>query len=316
MNNLYFYPRLTDELKDECGLTTGKYEFSYSYQGNNYILEQKGSSFIKLMDPNEIWKIESEGITFTKTVSIAYPHLLVGSKGIACTDASIGICIMWTNKTLTQAGCILPNSDTETDIERICKFNYTFEPGSIKGDLELSVIFYLKKRADNILPGEEILINEEGVTIGEIETVVLDFNSIYMEFPVEELDSPTEPLWWVYFSQWDDPKVDLFDRENICLYLNPHYDACPMVGEKIKNLDLLIDIMAMTYFLIFQKIDEFQDALRATKEDLGLENNSICSIMHQFIECCPDTLHFESQEALLKSLQSNFRQMLKEGDNL
>ena len=185
----------------------------------------------------------------------------------------------------------------------------------IKGDLELSVILYLKKKADNILPGEEKLINEEGVTIGEIETVVLDFNSIYKEFPIEEYNSPTEPLWWVYFSQWEDPKVDLFDRENICLYLNPHYAACPMVGEEIKNLDLLIDIMATTYLLVFQKIGEDPEDMKATQQNLGLENNSICSIMHQFIESCPEPLHFESQEALLKSLHINIRMMLEEGDD-
>ena len=161
MNNLYFYPKLTDELKDACGLTTGKYVFSYSFQDNSYGLKQKGSSTIKLTDPLEIWKIESEGISFTKAVSIAYPHLLLGSNGIACADASIGICIMWTNKTLTQTGCILPESDIETDTGRICNFNHTFEPGLIKGDLELSVILYLKKKADNILPGDVYVRTKE-----------------------------------------------------------------------------------------------------------------------------------------------------------
>ena len=315
MNNLYFYPKLTDELKDASEITTGKYVFSYSFQNNNYGLKQKGSSTIKLTDPLDIWKIESEGISFTKTVSITYPRLLFGYAGIACTNASIGICIMWTNKTLTQTGCILPESDIETGTGRICNFNHTFEPGLIKGDLELSVILYLKKKADKILPGEEKLINEEGVTIGEIETVVLDFNSIYMEFPIEECDSHSEPLWWVYFSQWEDPKTDLFGKENICLYLNPHYATCPMVGEEIKNIDLLIDILATTYLLIFLKINENPEDLKATQQNLGLENNSICSIMHQFIESCPEQLHFENQEALLKSLHINIRQMLKEGDN-
>lgn len=312
MNNICFYPTLTDELKDECGIILADYVFSKAVQDIRLDYKRKGSSTIKISD--EDWKVETEGLSFIKTVKIAYPHLLFGPKGIACTNASIGICIMWTNKALTQTGCILPEYDSETDDGRICNFRYTFEPGLIKGDLELSIILYLKKKADTVLPGEEALINEEGVTIGEIETIVLDLNSIYMEFPIEEYNSPTEPLWWVYFSQWEDPKVDLFDKENLCLYLNPHYAACPMVGEEIKNLDLLIDIMATTYLMIFRKIDENPEDMNATQQNLGLENNSICSIMHQFIESCPEKLHFESQEALLKSLQINIRRMLQEGD--
>ncbi len=314
MNSILFYPELTDKLKNECGLTINKYVFNYEYQEKTYELKQKGTSTIKLSDPLEIWKIEDEGLSFSKTISIAYPNLLYGENGIACTNASIGICIMWTNKKLTQTGCILPVSDITTETGRVCCFNHTFEAGTIIGDLELSVIFYLKNRAEDILPGEEKLNNEEGVSLGEIENVLLDFNSIYMEFPIEEYSSSEEPLWWVYFSQWEDPKVDLFDKENLCLYLNPHYSACPMVGETIKNLDLLIDILSTTYLLIFQRIRENEEDYKATLDDTGLTNNSICSIMHQFIEQCRKPLHFESDEALLKSLQINIRLMLEEGD--
>ncbi len=313
MNSLFFYPKLTDEIIDSCGLVVGKYIFEYEYQDNTYGLKQKGSSTIKLSDPLEIWKIESEGLSFSKTVSIAYPEVLYGENGVACTNASVGICIMWTNKTLTQTGCILPVSDITTETGRVCSFNYTFDPGTIKGDLELSIIMYLQNRASDVLPGEEKLNNEEGVAIGEIETVVLDFNSIYMEFPIEEYNSAEEPLWWVYFSQWEDPKVDLFDKENICLFLNPYYSSCPMVGEVIKNLDLLIDILATTFLLIFQRIAENPEDMKATQDNLGLENNSICSIMHQFIERDNIPLRFESDEALHKSLQIKIRKML-EGD--
>lgn len=315
MNGLQFFPTLTTELKDICGITVGKYVFTYSYQDNTYELQQKGTSVIKLSEPLDIWKITDEGLSISKTIQIAYPRFLYGENGIACSGAEIGVCIFWTNKTLTQTGCILPESDVATEHGRTCRFDYTFEPGTIVGDLELSVVMYIKQKAETVLPGEEKLINETGVTIGEIETVVLDFNSIYMEFPIEEYKSPDEPLWWVFFSQWEDPKVDLFSRENICLYLNPYYSACPMVGEEIKNIDLLIDILATTYFMILKRIEENPDDMKATQQNLNLETNSICSIMHQFIESCSVPLHFESSEALLKSLQINIRKMLEEGDS-
>lgn len=315
MDNLSFYPKLTEDLAEACGLKVGKYEFAYLVQDEYFGLKQKGTATIKLTDPLDNWDIKDEGVSFSKSVSIAYPRLLYGINGIACSNASIGLCIIWTNKALTQTGCILPESDIETETGRTCVFNHSFEPGTIIGDLELSIVLYIKQKAGIVLPREEKLINEEGVTIGEIETVVLDFDSIYMEFPIEEFKSANEPLWWVYFSQWEDPKVDLFSRENVCLYLNPYYSACPMSGEEITNIDLLIDILATTYLMIFNKIAEDPDNMKATRNNFGLENNSICSIMYQFIESCTDPLHFESSEALLKSLQINIRKMLEGSDN-
>ena len=319
MQDLYFYPKLTPELKEACGYSSDKYSFSYEYQGEYHGLRQKGSSTLKLSDPLEIWKIETEGIRINKNVRIAYPQFLYGKDGIACQGAELGICITWTNKALTQTGIILPVNDVTLPQGRSCKFEFSFAPGTILGDLELSLNLYIKKSAAEILPNEDSLMNEAGVSVGELETVVLDFSSIYMEFPIEEFKSEKEPLWWVEFSQWEDPKVsDLFTRDNVCLYLNPYYSCCPAPSTSgdestIKNLDLLIDILAQTYMLMFTRLSE--DDLRATQQDIGLSPNSICSILHQFIEECEEELHFETPEALLKSLQINIRKKLEATDN-
>ena len=76
MQNIYFYPKLTDKLLENCGCSVTKYVFTYSYQGQDFGLLQKGSSTIRISDPREIWKIETEGLNFEKTVRIAYPNLL------------------------------------------------------------------------------------------------------------------------------------------------------------------------------------------------------------------------------------------------
>lgn len=312
MNELSFFPTLTEELIDSCDCRCSKYIFSYNDQRQEQELKQSGKSTIKLSEATDSWKIEQDGLIFRKEIKITHPHLLYGKQGIAPCGSEIGICIMWTNRFLTQTGYILPNSDSILSTGRTCIFYHEFMPGEIKGDLELSLIFYLKNKAESITADEEHLNNEVGVTLGEIETIALDFNSIYMEFPIEECNVSDQPLWWVEFSQWEDPRVDLFSKENICLYLNTAYDDCPMVGENIKNLELLIQIISTTYLLIFKNLNE--EDLNATKHDVGLNPNSICSIMHQFILGC-DNLHWESDEALLKSIQINVATMLKEGDN-
>ncbi len=326
MENLYFYPTLTSEMIDKCGVISDKYTFTFKYQDEDCELHQKGKTTVRLSDSLDIWEVEKEGITIEKTVRIAYPELLKGPSGVACRDSELGLCIMWTNKKLTQTGCILPVVDDISPRGRTCVFRHTFKPGELSGDLELSLEMFIKNRADNILSDEEYLINEDGVTVGEIEKVFLDFKSVYMLFPIEECNSEKEPLWWVeFFSEWEDPKtIDMFSEESFCLYLNPHYDACPAptVGSAengIKNFDLMVDILAQTYLMLFQRLGE--DDLRATKQDIGLSDNTICSILHQFIMDCEEELYLEyeylqsSPERVLKSLQINIRKMLQEDSN-
>ncbi len=314
MENLFFFKKLTDKLIDDSGCVCDKYDFSYTNQGNVYPLKQKGSSTITLSEPKMgTWKIQEDGLTLKKKVTITYPDFLKGPTGIACVNAEIGLCIIWTNKALTQTGYILPveGGDTFINGKRICRFEHTFLPGEIINDLELSLIMYIKRPAETIEPGEECLINEAGVTVGEIENVVLKLESIYMELPIEEYKSDTHPLWWIEFSQWEDPKVDLFSKENLCIYLNPTYAGCPKIGDDIKNMDMLIEIISMSYYLIFNRLSN--EDLSATKNDIGLNPNSICSIMHQFLLNCDD-IHWESPERLLASIRMNVAKLLSGGD--
>lgn len=316
MDNILFYPTITPEMLDSSGFSSEKYRFTYTYADNYYELQQKGTTTIKLSDPLDIWKVETEGLIIDKTIKFAYPELLHGKDGVVCRKAELGFCIIWTNRKLTQTGIILPITDNSSPLGRTCKFHYVFPPGKLSGDLELIISAFIRKEADEAMEDEKDLINEAGVTVGEIERVVLDFSSLYMEFPIEEFKSETEPLWWVEFSEWEDPKnIDAFTKDSFCLYLNPFYDACPSPSTSdtvntIKNFDLMVDILAQTYFLIFKRLSD--DDLKATKQNIGLTNNSICSVLHQFIEDCYEELHWESDEKLLKSLQINIRKKLQE----
>ena len=243
--------------------------------------------------------------------------MLKGKNGIACKNAELGICISWTNKKLTQTGIIIPILEMNTSGGITCMFRHSFEPNSVSGDLELSILLYIKTKAEKVFADELDLINETGIFVGNIETIVIDFNELYMEFPIEECKSDKEPLWWVEFSAWEDPKtIDMFTKDSICLYLNSYYADCPVpstigTGTSIKNFDLLVDILSQTYFLIIKNLSE--DDLKATIQNIGINDNSICGVIHKFIEDCSEELHWESSEKLLKSIQINMRAKLMEG---
>ncbi len=312
MNNLFFYPILTDELTEQSGCIAHPYEFSYYFNGEERKLKSNNKSVVKLEDSWESWKIENDGLRIHRAIEFEYPEVLYGPNGIACKNAEIGICIIWTNKTLTQMGTIQPvisemNGSTQKTI-----FDYEFHAGEVSGDLELETILYIKRASQTILDGEEILMNETGVKIGIVDVCRLDFGSIYMDFPVQEINSKTQPLWWIEFGSWADPRLDLFNEDNIRLYLNTAYDCCPRIGDSISNETVLIDIVAGAYTMIFQRLQEM-DCLNATINDVGLEPGSICKIMFYFLSGCQISIDTSSIERMHKTIWLNVADMIKGG---
>ena len=112
--------------------------------------------------------------------------------------------------------------------------------------------------------------------------------------------------------QWEDPRRDSFDEDYVCLYLNSHYDYCPKVGDTIKNVDLLIEIISTAYLMIIQKIDEMGH-LNDTLNDVSLEPGSISKIIYYFYSSCNVPLKYESIDSLQKTIHQNIEDMLKGG---
>ena len=313
MDNLFFYPTFTDELREISGCTLSPFHFSYLYDGEYRDLLAKGKSTIKLEESSDSWRIEKDGIHLKREVIFEYPDTLYGENGIACKDAEIGVCIIWTNRTLTQMGTILPEASYYSGAVLHFVFEHDFGVGEISGDLELETILYIKKSATKILPTETSLMNETGVNIGVIDSIKIDFGSIYMDFPIQEVNSKQLPMWWLELKTWSDPRQDLFTEDNLCLYLNTAYDSCPKFGDKIKNEDVLIDIITTAYAMLFKKIEEM-GVLAQTLNDVDLQPGSISKIVFYFWSSCEHPVDTSSFEKLHKTLWPNVCKMISEED--
>ena len=313
MDNLYFYPTLTEELQEQAGFSVSPYSFSYYINSELKELIAKGKNTIKLEDSWESWKIEQDGLHIKREVIIEYPEVLYGMNGIACKGAQIGLGIIWTNKTLTQMGTILPVSEFKSGAVLHVLFEYDFNPGEVQGDLELETMLYIKKSAENVDNEELHLMNESGVRVGVIDECRLDFGSIYMEFPIQERNDKNEPLWWLDMGAWTDPTQDLFNEDNIRLYLNTAYANCPKVGEIIKNADILVDIIATAYTMIIQRISDM-GYLAQTINDVDLEPGSISKIMFYFLDSCATAIDTSSIDRMHKTIWKNVENMINGGD--
>ena len=307
---MFFYPTLTEELKDISGYYATPYTYSYLIEENEQLLVSKGKSTVKIDDEN--WKIERDGLRLRRTISFEYPERLFGKDGIACTGAELGICILWINRSLTQMGTILPENEYMDESKRVVTFDYEFRAGEIQGELELDMIAYIKQSSGEVKEEEMHLINDEGVTVGILDETHLDFGSLYMDFPIQEVNDKKQPLWWLDMSSWEDPTSELFNEDSLCIYLNTSYDTCPRVGDSVKNSDVLIEIISTAYMMIFRKIEEL-GFLQQTICDVDLEPGSISKVMFYFYDSCDYRIDFSSVERLHKSIWMNVAIMINGG---
>ena len=133
-----------------------------------------------------------------------------------------------------------------------------------------------------------------------------------MDFPVQEVNSKQQPLWWLELGDWIDPRIDLFNEDNLCLYLNSSYNCCPKLGDTIKNMDVLIEIITTAYTMIFQKIIDME-CLAHTVNDVDLEPGSISKIMFYFWSGCDTPIDTSSPERMHKTIWPNVETMINRG---
>lgn len=308
---MYFYPTLTDELIETAGISSTAYAYSYYIEEIDTKLIGKGKNIVKFDD--EAWKIERDGLRIRRRIVIESPEVLYGSTGIVCRDAELGICIIWVNRSLTQMGTILPTNEYMKDASKVYEFDYEFLPGTLKGDLSLEMQVYIKKAAEEVLPDEKSLMNDEGVTVGIIDETNLDFGSMYMDFPITEINNKKQPMWWLELSDWSEPKEDLFNEDNLCIYLNTAYESCPRLGDTIKNADVLVDIITTAYVMLFKRIMDC-GCLADTINDVGLEQGSISKILFYFKDSCDTEIDFSSEERMHKTIWMNVANMINGGE--
>ncbi len=308
---MFFYPTLNDELIEASGFSSTPYAYSYSVEGIDYKLVGKGKNVVKFDD--EAWKVERDGLRIRRRIVFEYPDVLFGRNGIACKDAELGACIIWVNRSLTQMGTILPTNEYFSESSKVYEFDYEFEPGLLKGDLNLEMQLYIKRSALSVPTEEMSLMNDEGVTVGILDEVSLDFGSMYMEFPITEINNKKQPMWWLELSDWSEPKEDLFNEENISIYLNTAYELCPKMGDAIKNSDVLIDIITTTYTMLFNRVKEC-GCLADTINDVGLEQGSISKMLFYFKDSCNYDIDFSSEERMHRTIWMNVADMINGGD--
>ena len=303
-----FYPTLTDAMIADAGIISGEYIYDFKLQDHYEILQSTGNGKIRLEHEDGDWRIERDGLRIRKTVRIETPEILFGKQGVAPHSSKIGMYIIWNNTSLTQMGVIKPIVDTTRTCFMFC---HEFLPGQISGSLELKLNLYIDEPAQALQSDEQDLMNETGVSLGQIEVVQLNLSNEFIEFPTREIADPSLPLWWLELKGWEDPTQDSFDRNHVQLYINTAHKASKVLLDDKKGIDILVEIVSTSYLLIITKLTE-QEYLQKTIDNVDLAPGSISSFIYKFyLDCDPKFNANQSAEEMQKIIHDNIDKLLR-----
>lgn len=221
------FPKLTHEIQLKIGYIPADYEFYYTFHGErmNLTAEKSDSSTsksteIKLTDPVGKWHPETQELKIDINFLITTPMFLFGENGLVPKDGGrIGIAVIWTDPDGNERG-VFKLGELNSNAPGPLTINQTvrFPKQLLRGMLSMKTVLYLKEKGNPV--GREIFqAKEPGTILGELDMtrVIIDGNGAL--FPIHEVSSINEPLWWVSCT-WTDATEDTFTEDNFCLYLN------------------------------------------------------------------------------------------------
>lgn len=284
---LNLFPTLTDELFDKIRFETTPYEFSYQLNEEEFYLSDEaieGSNlFFKIIDEKGIWNPDENNLILRKSYKLRTYSCLFGPDGIACRGAEIGLAIMWTSQSSKQRGIIEIGSISKSQKEEASfQVEYNFGEALLRGSIEFSTIFYLKKSGNPTL-AEEHLANDEGYILGELDKTVIMIDGNGSMFPIYEVNEPSQPLWYVK-CDWEDPAFDMFS-ECVSININTAHRCFKKYLDRNKktfNDQLLKEVMAGALMVIIMKMKESAYWVQ-TVEGTGYQIGSVCEAVNYFV---------------------------------
>jgi hypothetical protein len=305
-----FYPTLESRSGLEKSINVIPNDEYHFFRKNEFGTKELTISGGRIKDT--LWDQAHDSLVLQRDFKINDPSLLYGREGIACKNAEVGLCILWTNKETSTAGCILPKVGSERRGETGWSvfFQESFETGALKGVLELRIVLYLKKPAEIILEGEEILNNKAGVVIGELESFQLQVSDETIPFPFVLESHDSNVLWWVDFFEWEDPAEDgVFGPSSFVVTLNKKCKGCPMVTEKgINNQEMLLEIVSSVYAMLFKRLKSYQfNEIINSKTNLFSPGTISYELYRVYQDCRDKFDYYANFERIHKSVQEAIR---------
>ncbi|OHX50694.1 hypothetical protein [Cytobacillus oceanisediminis] len=313
MANKISMHRIFDEAMEELlNVSTDLHFFYKDSDGSKQILnEREDYEFKTLLSNNDdSWDYVEKGLGISGNLILGSPSSLFGPTQMVNADAELGIALQWVSKQSSQRGIIPLATITSTTPDNIfIPMNYYFHKDKLFGEVQISLVIYLKKASRNSMRGQAKL---SGTILGKLVEWVVILDGSGSTFPIVIVNEPDKPLWYVDFN-YSEPLVEPFDKEYIAIYLNKAHAAFPSIQKPKTKIDqaLYVEFLSGALQLILQNLMEGVDWQEIQNGD-NCEEGSIGQVMHYFLTTL--NWEFDTPEKLAISIRKDLETRVKTGE--
>lgn len=282
--NISTYPVLNDSLRNAIwGTGSDNFRFSYTRDGEEYELfcEEigEGTRNYKLIDESGNWDPDKDNLIVKRKYSLEQCNCLFGGSGIACSNATIGIAVVWHSKDSKQRNAIRVGQ-IRKDGNTSFKLYYNFGNACLRGAIGFKTILYIDE------PGtpfrDEAFANTYGTLLGELDQCLIHVDGNGSMFPIYEVYEPGQPLWNIKCS-WEDPTCDLF-ADTVEININTAHRNYIYLDKSKHRYDpqLMLEIMASALSIIVEKL-KADPCWDETVAGTGFQHGSVSEAIYYFI---------------------------------
>lgn len=307
---IMLYKMISDELLKNVGYQVGDKILSYENiadEADQLIDAPQHDSqlIINEVDPN--WSPIEHNLKVEQEFNLSSPDKLFGDEGVTNRENTLGLACHIYSKTSNFQTTVHVGDIINTTQEMTIPFQYEFEPNSIGGTIYFDFYIYLKE----IRVEEDSTANSIGTNLMDepLEQYVIIVDGSGSEFPIEEINDPTQPLWRVEMN-WTDIYEDLFNSNAVRIILNQAHELFGQLMNQRNRINqyLMSDIIMSSMAMVIQ------EAIIADKnelnEDIEYQPGSIAQVIWYWISTYE--VNTESIETISNSLRKNADLFIKE----
>lgn len=281
------FPILTQEqlkaIDASCEITKMSYKVSLKTSPLKFSVKDslpQGNSYI-VSDASDIWHPNDNNLDVQVSINIGNTGALFGTNGIANSNSTLGLAVLWKDKESCIQDTQIISSFTKNNKSVGTTTTISLPAGILRGVLVIEFIIYLVDAGTPIV-SEGYFATEQGTILGDIAEHMLIIEGNGSVFPISETEGPIEdPLWWVEYNS-EDPTIDSFTTDNFCIYINKSNPAyvCLKTHEDDYNHDMFIEILASAFQIL---ISNFNKWVQENDYSAGEDNYADGSIGRQIV---------------------------------
>lgn len=330
-------PTVDDGLLSRAGVAVRGLRFSFFTNLTGEDEEElKPNSNNIWTDFNELWSPEKHNLRIRGELEVRDQEQFYGppykkgmrekGRGIVALDAKLGFVLEWVSTcsdlrtgSFKISGCILPTERNLGAGGKIYIFEHTFDPGTIKGSITLSIHAFVKTPAKHVGKDELMFMNVEGYLFSPpVNESQYLFQPDVVPFPLREVNEPDKPLWWLWIREMDDPAEEMFQDSNVRIYVNmasAGFDSLLIKKNRATLLTVHTDIIATAYYLLVQYLKKHKESMSYWGNMMsgeGLERNTIPEVIGRFLRESEIKTDGVSDEYLHQRISDAMRKRLSE----